>query len=126
MADTYDIQADQGADLDLDFIWLDDFGVVKDLTGYSARMMIRKDVFDVNPLLSFTTPIGGLTISPTLGKTTLKITAAQTAALQVTALDLGVQNWRTSWVYDLELVDPAGLVTRLVQGRFNMNAEVTR
>lgn len=90
-------------------------GVVENLTGYTARMMIRANVADANPLLSLTSPSGGIVITAATGTVTVTITAAQTAALPA-----GVH------VYDLELVAPDTRVIKMIRGTVSVRAEVTR
>jgi hypothetical protein len=86
-----------------------------DLTGYTARMQIRASVAATNTLLELTTENGGIVLDPTTGKVTLTATAVQTAAMTF-----------TSGVYDLELVDATGAVTRLAEGSVAVSREVTR
>lgn len=93
-----------------------DLTVPKDLTGWTARSMVRHLVADVNPVLSFTSsPPAGLVLGGTAGTIALTITATQTAALAI-----------TTGFWDLELVAPDGTVTRLLQGPVTVSDEVTR
>lgn len=91
-----------------------------DLTGYDARMMIRKSVGDAQPMLSLTkvselTPTtSGITIDGPAGLITVQMSAAATTALA------------GSGVYDVELVNPVGFVYRILQGKVRLSREVTR
>lgn len=85
-----------------------------DLTGFTARMQIRASVGAEETLLELTTSNGGINIQVE-GLISLTITAEQTEAV----------DWLSA-VYDLELVSPAGLVTRLVEGEISVSKEVTR
>jgi hypothetical protein len=95
-----------------------DSGVTRNLTGYTARMMVREDVDATSPLLTLTTENGRIIIAPDQvgdkGEMSLLITAADTAAL---TFDSGV--------YDLELVN-GSVVERLLEGKVKLKKEVTR
>ena len=86
------------------------------LTGYSARMQIRRTVESSTVMLSLTSPSGGIIISPGTPENELSITisAAVTAALT------------SSGVYDLEIVDAGGLVSKVVRVTVTLIPEVTR
>jgi hypothetical protein len=56
-----------------------------------------------------------LTLGGAAGTIVITLTATQTAALTA-----------GNYVYDLELVSGAGVVTRLVQGNVTVTAEITR
>lgn len=86
-----------------------------DLTGYTARMHIRKSVSSAEILHLLTTENGKIQLTPAEGRIVLSVTATDTAALTF-----------TSAVYDLELVSPSGYVTRLLQGNVSLIKEVTR
>lgn len=86
-----------------------------DLAGYTARMDIRGKVSDTAILLSLTTQNGGILINNVLKTITIIITAAQTAGLNFSQA-----------VYDLELVNSDGVVTRFSEGTIQLRAEVTR
>ena len=87
-----------------------------DLTGMDARMHLRADIADPAPLLELTLANARLAIpAPATGVIQRRISAADTAALAADAA-----------VYDLELQSPDGTVTRVVQGRVTISAEVTR
>lgn len=85
------------------------------LTGYTARMQIREDITSGTVLISLTTENGGITLGGVFGTITLLIMASVTAAIA----------WTTA-VYDLEIISPSGIVTRLVEGRITVSPEVTR
>ena len=88
-------------------------GVPANLAGWTARLMVRANVADASPLLSLTSPSGGLTISG--ADVVATVTAAQAAALAA-----GVH------VYDVEIVAPGGDVVKLSRGTLTVRAEVTR
>jgi len=88
-----------------------------DLTGYSARMQIREKLKSEDVILELTTANSRIAIDITSTDTTLSLYIApeDTAAIQI-----------TRGVYDLELVDTAGDVFRLMQGAVTVSKEVTR
>lgn len=81
-----------------------------DLTGYSARMQIRKKFGGT--LLIELTDGDGLTLGGAAGTVTIDMTAAQTAEIT------------RSGVYDLELV-VGSTVTKMLRGQFILTHEVT-
>ena len=89
------------------------FYAPKDLTGYTARMSI-KDKIGGSVLHSLTTENNGIDIDPTAKTITLSIPAADTEDF----------TWSRG-VYDLEMVSPAGKVTRIISGRIALSREVT-
>ncbi|MBI9090141.1 MAG: hypothetical protein JEZ12_13075 [Desulfobacterium sp.] len=88
-----------------------------DLTGYKARMQVRGKLKDDAAILDLTTENGGITITVVTDKTTLALYVPATATAAITA---------AKGVYDLELVDAAGDVYRLMQGTVAISKEVTR
>ena len=114
MAGKYGITADQGATWQHTFTWLID-NVPVDLTDYAARMQLRPTVPATEVEISLTTAAGTITLGGDTGVIALNVPATTTAALTP-----GV------YMYDLEVVTLAGVVTRLLQGTFTISAEVTR
>lgn len=114
-AGTYNIICDQGATLTRTLTWKDAAGSLVNLSGYSGRMQVRADVESADTVLSLTNTNGGLTLGGAAGTVLITVSATESATL--TAGD---------YVYDLELVNAGGEVTRLVQGQFTVRAEVTR
>lgn len=121
-----DILVEQGADFDYPLLYSDANGVAIDLTGYTARMKVKKSLDAVGVEVDLTTENGGIVIDGFLGEVRLKMTALETAGL---VIDLSVQNLRVPlvehWLYDLELIDVSGVVTRLVEGVFSVSGGVT-
>lgn len=92
----------------------------KDLTGYKARMHIRKTLTADPPILTLTTENGRITLNASEGRIRVSITAADTADLDFAAA-----------VYDLELIEPGlteadDVVTRLAYGDVKLSKEITR
>jgi hypothetical protein len=113
-AGRYDITCEQGATFARTLQWLDENEAPIDLTGYTARMHVRKTVKSATTLIELTTANGRITLTPADGKLDLLLTATLTAAIT----DGGV--------YDVELVSPGGVVTRILEGKFTLSREVTR
>ena len=111
-----DLTCYQGASFNYDLTWKLN-NVPVDLTGFSARMQVR-ETYDSTAVTFALTSGSGITLGGTAG--TIYLEASPTA----TALLDGTPN--TQYVYDLELVSGASAVTRLVQGRFFIDPEVTR
>ncbi len=111
----YDITIYQGATYSQQFTWKDQAGTPMNLTGYSARMMARVSVDAATPFINLTTANGGITLGGASGTITLNMSDSQTSALTV-----------SQGIYDLELVDVAAKVIRLLEGRVLISPEVTR
>jgi hypothetical protein len=85
-----------------------------DITGYTARMQLRSLPNDTIAVLTLT-DTSGITIDGPSGTLAVQATATQTAAISA-----------GPYYYDLEITSPTNVRTRIVQGEFNVNAEVTR
>ena len=106
---------DQGATFSRAITWQDSQAVPVNLTGYTARMQVRDEVDSASAALSLTTENSRISLGGTAGTITLLVSATDTAAVAA-----------GEYVYDLELVSGSGTVTRLIQGCFTVDAEVTR
>jgi hypothetical protein len=111
---TYNISAEQGSDYLAAIAYTDDDGDIVNLSGYTSRMQVRKFTGSANAVLSLANT-AGMTISASAGTITLSIPAEALKAVPA-----------GSYVYDLEIVSGAGVVTKLLQGTFDVDAEVTR
>jgi|LakMenE18May11ns_1017448.scaffolds.fasta_scaffold9838492_2 hypothetical protein len=110
---TLNLNCWQGATFDYNLTWTLN-GTAVNLTGYSARMQVRETYDSTTPVISLTSGTG-ITLGGTAGSILLDISATTTA---------GVPSGQ--YVYDLELVTSGGYVTRLLEGNFNVDPEVTR
>lgn len=88
-----------------------------DLTGYTARMQVRRTIESASAIVTLTTENLGLEINPT-GDTTNLIKMSMSASVTASI--------STSGVYDLEIIDNVGFVSKVVKGAFNLIPEVTR
>jgi hypothetical protein len=89
-------------------------GVLVDLTGYSARMHVRRAWGDPAPLLQLSTDDGTLVLGDAAG--TISITLASDA---ISALDITLDPDGEAWQYDLLLSNDTqtpATVERLLQG----------
>jgi len=124
-AGRYDITLEQGATFDLPLRYRTPAGVAVNLTGYSAKMQVREApasalFVEFNSSL---TANGFIWLTGSAenredganGNLRIFMTAANSAALP-----------RFAGRYDLELRDGAGYVTRLLEGQFRVEPEITR
>ncbi len=114
-AASYDITIEQGATFTLSLIWRDNLGAPINISGYTARMQVRHTHKSDVKLLDFTTENGAITLGGAAG--TIVVTGLATLTDDVPARPA---------VYDLELVSPGGVVTRLLEGYATVTPEVTR
>jgi hypothetical protein len=113
MAGIYNIVADQGSTFNFNFtIKIDD--ISWDLSDYSARMQVRADYNTTNKFLDLSTANGDITLN-SLGQVSVTVSATKMAAIAA-----------GRWVYDIEFVSAGGEVTRVLEGRFIVSAEVTQ
>jgi len=80
------------------------------ITDYTARGQIRKS-YTASTATNFTT----LITDATNGKFTISLTRTQTGALKA-----------GRYVYDVEVISPTGVVTRVVEGQVTINPRVTQ
>lgn len=104
----------QGTTLRKTFTWLAN-NVPVDLTAYTGRCQFRASYAETVPALNMTTLNGGILIDEPAGQITLYATDVQTAALTA-----------DKYFYDLEIIDPAGDVSRLIYGTVTLVKEITR
>lgn len=106
----YDLIIEQGSDYRRAIPVLDETGAPLDITGWSVRGQIR---------LTYTSPTPLHDLGPHL---TIAGTAVE---LEITGEASAPWVWQLAF-YDVELVDPSGNPTRLMQGRVVVSPEVTR
>lgn len=87
-----------------------------DLTGFTARMQVRRTIDSSSFLLSLTTENGTLEINPgeSLNVISINVAASVTASIS------------TSGIYDIEIQNDQEEVSRVLQGNFTVIPEVTR
>jgi hypothetical protein len=115
LGNNFDITINQGATFELTITWKDSAGTAINLTGYTARMQVRETYSSTSSIVSLTSS-SGITLGGSAGTIAIVISATTTAALTAPF----------SGVYDLELANAGGVVTRLLQGAATVTPEVTR
>jgi hypothetical protein len=110
MSGKYNIVADQGATFNLNFtVKTDD--TPWNLSGYTFAMQVRRSTSSTTPLLNIT--------SATM--TSLGHVSVTVSASTMNGIPAG------RWVYDIELTAGTdGEVTRILEGRFIVKAQVTK
>lgn len=115
-AGLYNTTIEQGARYDRTITWYDENDALVDLRTYTARAQYRDHHAHNEIILELTTGNGGIVLGGLLGTIQLIATTAQTTALLAEVFG----------VWDLEMVDASGEVTRLLEGVFSITPEVTR
>lgn len=91
-----------------------------DLSGYTARMQVRRTLESTTTMVNLTSTVdgsgNGITMQPLGVANAMKIYMTDELTATIT----------TSGLYDLEIINAAGEVSRVLQGQFNLNPEVTR
>lgn len=124
-AGRYDIVLEGGATFDLPISWLDANNTPVDMTGYTAHMQVRESPRSA-VTLEFTSNLSTsgfifLAGPPERredganGNLRLFMTSANTTGLN-----------QFSGRYDLELTSSGGYTTRLLEGQFRIESEITR
>lgn len=113
-AGVYHLKIDQGSTFSLVITYKDSEGTLINLTGYDARMQLRRNHDDDTPLIELTVANGRIALGGVDGTVTLTISSGDTAALPA-----------VEGVYDLELVS-GSTVDKLIAGTFTIAPEVTR
>jgi hypothetical protein len=110
MSGKYNIVADQGATFNLNFTVATD-DTPWNLSGYTFAMQVRRSTSSATPLLNITSAT-----MTSLGKVSVTVSASTMN---------GIPAGR--WVYDIELTaGSGGEVTRILEGRFIVKAQVTK
>ena len=113
-AGVYHFSIEQGSTFSRVITYKDSSGTLVNLTGYTARMHLRKKIDDASTIIELTTENSKISLGGSAGTVTLTITAADTANLDA-----------VEGVYDLELVS-GSTVEKLIAGTFTVKKEVTR
>jgi hypothetical protein len=114
-AGKYDFYIEQGATFNRTIVWKDGNEDPVNLSGYTARMQVRKTVTADTPILTLTTENGKITLGGSAGTVILTLAPSDTDSLETFC-----------GVYDLELQSASGFVTRLLEGQVTISREVTR
>lgn len=106
---------EQGATFSRVINYKDSNNRIVNLTGYTASMQVRTAYLASSAYLTLDTTNGGIVITGATGKITLYASASTTQAIT-----------SGQYVYDLELSNGSGAITRLLEGAFEISPEVTR
>lgn len=87
-----------------------------DISGYTARMQIRRTLESSSPMISLTTENNRLVINP----------GDEANQILINLSDDETSTLTTNGVYDLEIESPGGVVSRILQGTVTVSLEVTR
>ena len=120
---TYDITCDQGSTLSVVFTIQTAALAPYNLTGYDARLQVRRSYGDTNALISATLANSKLALTnPTGGVITLTLAPSDTSSIRFNEKD----DDTLDCVYDLEIQSAAGAVYKPSKGAFTISREVTR
>lgn len=107
---------EQGATFQHVLTLKDSAGSLVNLTGYtSAQMDLRTDADQTTAALSLTTANSRIALGGSAGTITITISASDTASMVA-----------TDGVYDLEIVDAAGLIFRIIEGTYTVRRGISR
>lgn len=111
----YDLLCEQGADFK-EVFYLDNEDGPLDLTDFSSRMHVRYRMRATETLVELNEgyALGTGIVTDPSGYLDVRISSTDTGAMP------------KSGVYDIELIDAAGDVHRILQGEFILDKEVTR
>jgi hypothetical protein len=114
----------QGSTFGLAITVMDANNATQNLTSYSARMQIRESYTAGSATETLTSANGEITITPATGNVAIELAASRTANISVDMSN--GKPPKSSYVYDLELIDGAGKVSKLLYGDVTVYGEVTR
>jgi hypothetical protein len=122
MSNTVNITVNQGTSLPYTFTLTYLNNSVYDLTGYDARLQVRRTYGDTTWLINCTVANGKLTINATAGTITWHIIPSDTMSIRFNNKD----DDTLDCVYDLEITAPTGDIYKPAGGTLTINREVTR
>ena len=114
MSDQYNISAEQGSDLSFVLTYRTAAGALVNLTGYTAKMQVRKNASASAAYISLT-ETSGITLGGALGTVTILVDSATLQGIQA-----------GSYVYDLILNSNTGLEQKLITGTFEVAGVISR
>ena len=120
----YNLTMWQGATFGLSITVKDASGAVQNLTSYSARMQMRPSYDSGTVTESLSTANGEISIDAPAGNVMLELAASRTANITVDMTN--GKPPKSSFVYDLELIDANSKVSKILFGDVTVYGEVTR
>lgn len=116
MATKYNQTVDQNATFAFQISYKATNGTAIDLTNYKARMQVRPTPESSQIILELTsTPANGITLNSPTGNIAVSVNAKKTGDVPA-----------GKYVYDLVVEDATGVITRLIEGSFEVKPSVTR
>lgn len=110
MAINYNLYVDQGSTYTVSINLTDSDNSAKDLTNHSARSQMRRSYYSVS-----NTQFSANITDAANGVITLSLTDSQTSNLKA-----------GRYVYDVELISPANVITRIIEGIVVISPEATK
>lgn len=123
MSAVLNITMDQGASFEYTFNLKSDATTAFNLTGFDARLQVRKSYAAATADINCTLANSKLVLHDAAGGV-LKLVLGPTDTTSIKFLN--PTDSTLACVYDLELVSPLGKVTKPVRGSFTLIREVTR
>jgi hypothetical protein len=122
LAGVYNFTVEQGTSftrlIEIEYPDPDDLTVFVpfDLTGYSASMQIRRTIDSATPQITLTDSNGRIEIQSASVANAIRLTLSpeETALVE------------TDGVYDIEIEDNSGVVSRILKGTVTLSRQVTR
>ena len=122
LAGVYNFTVEQGTSftrlIEIEYPDPDDLTVFVpfDLTGYSASMQIRRTIDSATPQITLTDSNGRIEIQSASVANAIRLTLSpeETALVE------------TDGVYDIEIEDTSGVVSRILKGTVTLSRQVTR
>lgn len=116
MVATQNLTVYQGADYQQALELRDGSSALMDLTDYTFRGQAKTSYADSDPAFEFSFTLRDQ-VSQT-GLVDMLISAASTTELSITKV--------SRYIYDIEMVEPSGIVTRIISGQIQVYPEVTK
>jgi hypothetical protein len=120
----YNLTMWQGSTFGLSITVKDANNAVQNLTNYTARMQMRPSYDSGSATESLTTSNGEIVITGPSGTVNLTLAATRTANIAVDMTN--GKPPRSTYVYDLELIDTGNTVSKILYGDVTVYGEVTR
>jgi hypothetical protein len=114
MAGQKNFEVDQNATFSFIVEYKDNNGLAIDLTGSTAKMQVRDTKGGSKLAFTLTSPSGGITITPNLGKLAIKMTPTQTSKL-----------FYPKSSYDIMVTDSNSNKIKLIEGFITLSRSVT-
>jgi hypothetical protein len=114
MAGQKNFEVDQNTTFSFIVEYKDNNGLPIDLTGATAKLQVRDTKGGSKLAFTLTSPAGGITITPLLGKLTIKMTPTQTSKL-----------FYPKSSYDIMITDSNTNKIKLLEGFLTLSRSVT-